>query len=46
MLGAIIGDIAEALHGIPDELKAQTENVYLTDAPDIFEVIQEMYQFQ
>ena len=50
MLGAIIGDIAgpiaEALHGIPDELKEQTENQYLSDTPDILEVIQKMYQSQ
>jgi ADP-ribosylglycohydrolase len=45
-LAAIAGSIAEALHGIPDALKAQTETRYLTDSPDILEVIQEMYHFQ
>ncbi len=44
MLGAIIGDIAEALQGTPDELKECGESVYLTDAPDILEVLEEMYQ--
>ena len=43
-LAAIAGPIAEALHGIPDELIERTESVYLTDAPDILEIIQEMYQ--
>lgn len=45
-LAAIAGPIAEALHGIPDDLKEQTESHYLTDAPDMLEVIQEMYQFR
>lgn len=45
-LAAIAGPIAEALHGVPDELKEQTETRYLTDAPDILEVIREMYQFR
>ena len=42
-LAAIAGPIAEALHGIPDELIAQATNRYLSDAPDILEIIQEMY---
>ena len=45
-LAAIAGPIAEALHGIPDELKEQAEKDYLNDAPDILEVIQKMYQSQ
>ena len=45
-LAAIAGPIAEALHGIPDELKEQTESHYLTDAPDMLEVIREMYRFR
>ena len=45
-LAAIAGSIAEALHGIPDELKERAESVYLTDAPDILEVLEEMYQFR
>ena len=44
-LAAIAGPIAEALHGIPDELKERTESVYLADAPDILEVLRETYQF-
>ena len=44
-LAAIAGPIAEALHGIPDELRERTESVYLADVPDILEVIREMYQF-
>ena len=43
-LAAIAGPIAEALHGIPQDIKEQAENRYLADAPDIQEVIQEMYQ--
>lgn len=42
-LGAIAGPIAEALHGIPDDVKAYVETHYLADAPDIREVIREMY---
>ena len=45
-LAAIAGPIAEALHGIPDELIEQTKTRYLSDAPDILEIIQEMYQTQ
>ncbi len=41
-LGAIAGAIGEALHGIPDELIEQVKNDYLTDAPDIFELIGKM----
>ena len=43
-LGAIAGPIAEALHGVPRDIKEQAENRYLADAPDIREVIQEMYR--
>lgn len=45
-LAAIAGSIAEALHGIPDELKERTESLYLTDAPDMLEVLEEMYHPQ
>ena len=45
-LAAIAGPIAEALHSILNELKAQTESVYLTDAPDILEMIERMYQLR
>ena len=43
-LAAIAGPIAEAMHGIPDEFKERAESVYLTDAPDILEVLEDMYQ--
>ena len=47
MLGAIIGDIAgaiaEARHGIPRDIKEQAESRYLTNPPDILEIIAEMY---
>ena len=43
-LAAIAGPIAEALHGIPDELIEQTKTRYLNNAPDILEVIREIYQ--
>jgi len=42
-LGAIAGPIAEALHGIPDDFKTYVETHYLAEAPDIREVIREMY---
>ena len=45
-LAAIAGPIAEALHGIPDELKERAESIYLIDAPDMLDVMQEMYQFR
>ena len=44
-LAAIAGPIAEALHDIPDELIERAESIYLIDAPDILDVIQEMYRF-
>ena len=43
-LGAIAGPIAEALYGIPHDIKEQAENRYLANAPDIREVIREMYR--
>lgn len=43
-LAAIAGPIAEALHGIPQDIIEQAENHYLADAPNIYEMIQEMYQ--
>lgn len=45
-LAAIAGSIAEAMHGIPDELKERAESIYLIDTPDLLEVLQEMYQSQ
>lgn len=43
-LAAIAGPVAEALHGIPDEFIELAVNQFLTGAPDICEVIQEMYR--
>lgn len=43
-LAAIAGPIAEALHGIPFRIREFAEEQYLADAPDILEVMQEMYQ--
>ena len=43
-LAAIAGPIAEALHGIPQDIKEEAENRYLATAPDIREVVREMYQ--
>jgi len=42
-LGAIVGAIAEALHGIPVEFIEKVKKDYLADAPDICDVIKEMY---
>ena len=43
-LGAIAGAIAEALHGIPNDIKEGAKIAYLSKAPDILEVISEMYR--
>ena len=43
-LAAIAGPIAEVLRGIPTTIKKQAEIRYLVDAPDILEVLQEMYR--
>lgn len=44
-LGAIAGAIAEALHGIPEAIKAAAENRFLLPkAPDIVALIREMYR--
>ena len=42
-LAAIAGPIAEALHGIPGEMKTVARERYLAGAPDIVAVIEEMY---
>ena len=44
-LAAIAGAIAEAMHGIPDEIKRQAEGHYLAEASDILEVIHGLYGF-
>ncbi len=43
-LSSIAGAIAEALHGIPNDIKEEAKVRYLTKAPDILEVISEMYR--
>ena len=43
-LGSIAGAIAEALHGIPNDIKEEAKVRYLAKAPDILEVISEMYR--
>ena len=43
-LAAIAGPIAEAMHGVPNEFREQAESQYLADAPDIREVMREMYR--
>ena len=45
-LAAIAGPIAEAMHGIPSELKARVKNHYLAGESDILEIIEEMYAFK
>ena len=42
-VGAIAGGIAEALHGISEDIKEQAKLRYLTKTPDILEVITKMY---
>ena len=42
-LAAIAGAIAEARHGIPHDLKRQTEDRYLAEASDMLEIIKEVY---
>ena len=43
-LGSIAGGIAEALHGIPEDIKEEAENRFLVKAPDLIELMQEMYR--
>ena len=43
-LAAIAGPVAEALHGIPDELVAAAARRFLGSAPDIVEVMERMYR--
>ena len=42
-LAAIAGAIAEAMHGIPDEIKRQAEVRYLAEASDMLDVIKDVY---
>ena len=43
-LGSIAGAIAEALHGIPNGIKEEAKVRYLAKAPDMLELISEMYR--
>ena len=42
-LAAIAGAIAEVMHGIPDEIKREAADRYLTEAPDMIEVLHKVY---
>ena len=43
-LAAIAGPIAEALHGVPDDLVATATRRFLGQAPDIVETMERMYR--
>ena len=43
-LAAVAGPIAEAMHGIPDELISRVQNAFLAEAPDILSLMREMYE--
>ncbi len=43
-LAAVAGPIAEAMHGIPDELVSRVQNAFLAGAPDILSLMREMYE--
>ena len=43
-LGSIAGGIAEALHGIPNDIVEEAKVRYLAKAPDMLEIISEMYR--
>ena len=43
-LGSIAGAIAEALHGISDDIEEEAKVRYLAKAPDMLELISEMYR--
>lgn len=43
-LGSIAGGIAEVLHGIPHAIKEEAKARYLAKAPDMLEIISEMYR--
>ncbi len=44
-LAAIAGPIAEAMYGIPNELKVQVENRHLTGESEILGIMETMYAF-
>ena len=43
-LAAIAGPIAEALHGLPEDLVATAIHTHLSNAPDIVEVMERLYE--
>ena len=43
-LAAIAGPIAEALHGLPQDLVDTAANTHLATAPDIIDVMERLYQ--
>lgn len=43
-LAAVAGPIAEAMHGVPDELISHVERTSLAGAPDIRALMREMYE--
>lgn len=43
-LAAIAGPIAEAMHGIPDEMIERVKDEYLADANKVLEIVREMYE--
>ena len=45
-LAAIAGVIGEAGHGVPETLKEQMADLYFAGAPDILEILQELYAFK
>ena len=45
-LAAIAGAIAEAMHGIPETFREQMADLYFAGAPDMLEILQELYAFK
>ena len=43
-VAAIAGPIAEAMHGIPDDMRTEAEERYLRGAEDLVRVLRELYQ--
>ena len=42
---AAIAAIAEAMHGIPEVIQERAVSCYFTEAPEMLEIIQELYSF-
>ena len=45
-LAAIAGAIGEAMHGIPERFREQMADPYFAGAPDMLEILQELYEFK